>query len=433
MSRNQHNPKYVLYVRVSSDRQDVDNSIAAQEAAAQRYVEAHGGTIIRTYRDEAKSGKVAQRPGFQQMIQDAEDPLRTFDGILVWKLSRFARNRKISVTYKANLAELGIRVISISENTSDSPSGHMLEGIIETVDEFHSANMAADIKEGMRTSTERGFYLARSAPMGYKKIHVKDGAKFRPKLELDRPWNNIPRRVFQLALLDYGFKAIVQTLAEEGFRTPSGALPNFNLVRRILKNPHYTGFTFWDYRNQNDNYAKSHEKAHEEIISPEDWDTVQRKIASRHRRVMHPRTAAAPHLFNDLGICANCNHKIAIKGSGNNRNLYFICNTRSKHTKKACDLPRYPLSVNDPILMESILQHVLDQTNLSRLIRLVRATDADDPTDLEEKLNVIESRFEHLDSRETQLLIALELNTFSSEKIAERMDLVPLPDRFVRI
>ena len=221
MSRNQHNPKYVLYVRVSSDRQDVDNSIAAQEAAAQRYVEAHGGTIIRTYRDEAKSGKVAQRPGFQQMIQDAEDPLRTFDGILVWKLSRFARNRKISVTYKANLAELGIRVISISENTSDSPSGQMLEGIIETVDEFHSANMAADIKEGMRTSTERGFYLARSAPMGYKKIHVKDGAKFRPKLELDRPWDNIPRRVFQLALLDYGFKAIVQTLAEEGFRTPS--------------------------------------------------------------------------------------------------------------------------------------------------------------------------------------------------------------------
>ena len=45
--------------------------------------------------------------------------------------------------------------------------------------------MGADIKQGMRNSVERGFYLARSAPTGYKIVHVKDGGEYRPKLELD--------------------------------------------------------------------------------------------------------------------------------------------------------------------------------------------------------------------------------------------------------
>ena len=145
MPQRKRTKLYVLYARVSSDRQDVDNSMSTQEAAAARFVETHGGTIIRIYRDEAKSGKVEHRPAFQEMIRDAADPDKTFDAILVWKHSRFARNRKVSITYESMLAELGISVVSISENTGDGPAGRMVEGIIESVDEFHSANMGADI------------------------------------------------------------------------------------------------------------------------------------------------------------------------------------------------------------------------------------------------------------------------------------------------
>ena len=190
--------RYALYVRVSSDRQDIENSTSAQIAAATRWVETNGGKIVITYQDDAKSGRVEQRPAFQQMIRDATDENQPFDAILVWKLSRFARNRKISITYKSLLAEHGIRVISISENTGEGPAGRMVEGIIESVDEFHSANMGVDIKQGMRNSVERGFYLARSAPTGYKIIHVKDGGKYRPKLELYPPMEPNPAPCLRL-------------------------------------------------------------------------------------------------------------------------------------------------------------------------------------------------------------------------------------------
>ena len=80
-----------IYVRVSSDRQDVNNSIQAQIDECTRYAKAHNMVVVATYIDEAMSGKVTARPQFQKMIVDAQDPDAPFKTILVWSYSRFSR------------------------------------------------------------------------------------------------------------------------------------------------------------------------------------------------------------------------------------------------------------------------------------------------------------------------------------------------------
>ncbi len=52
----------VLYARVSSDRQDVDLSLAAQLRALRDYAEKDGYSVAREYVDEAESERVADRP-----------------------------------------------------------------------------------------------------------------------------------------------------------------------------------------------------------------------------------------------------------------------------------------------------------------------------------------------------------------------------------
>ena len=74
-----------------------------------------------------------------------------FEAILVWKLSRFARNREDSIIYKSLLRKQGIQVVSINEPVEDTPSGRLLEGIIEVIDEFYSANLAQDVLRGQRS------------------------------------------------------------------------------------------------------------------------------------------------------------------------------------------------------------------------------------------------------------------------------------------
>ncbi len=130
-----------LYARVSSDRQDVDLSVAAQLRALRDYAEKNGYLVAREYVDEAESGRIADRPQFQKMLDEAAKPEAPFKEILVWKFSRFTRKREHAVAFKAMLRRRGVRVVSITEHADDSPTGKLMEAIIESVDEFYSENL----------------------------------------------------------------------------------------------------------------------------------------------------------------------------------------------------------------------------------------------------------------------------------------------------
>ena len=60
---------------------------------------------------------------------------------MVWKFSRFTRKREHAVVLKSMLRRKGLRVVSITEQAEDNPTGRLLEGIIESVDEFYSENL----------------------------------------------------------------------------------------------------------------------------------------------------------------------------------------------------------------------------------------------------------------------------------------------------
>ena len=130
-----------LYARVSSDRQDVDLSISAQLRALRDYARKNDYIVAREYIDEAESGRIANRPEFRKMIDEAARPNAAFQEILVWKFSRFTRKREHAVAFKSMLRRKGIRVVSITEHADDTPTGKLMEAIIESVDEFYSENL----------------------------------------------------------------------------------------------------------------------------------------------------------------------------------------------------------------------------------------------------------------------------------------------------
>jgi len=177
--------KVAVYARVSSERQDTDLSISAQLKALREYALCNNHVVTKEYIDEAESGRSIDRPGFKQMIAVARQKPPPFEAILVWKLSRFARNREDSIIYKSLLRKQGIQVISINEPVEDTPSGRLLEGIIEVIDEFYSANLSQDVLRGMRENASRGFCNGGRAPYGYIRVKVQDGATSRTKLEPD--------------------------------------------------------------------------------------------------------------------------------------------------------------------------------------------------------------------------------------------------------
>jgi site-specific DNA recombinase len=106
------------------------------------------------------------------MLKMARSPRKPFGALLVWKYSRFTRSREDSIVYKTMLRKNGVQVISITEPFEDTPTGRLLEAMIESLDEFYSANLGEEIVRGLRESASRGFYLHNRPPYGYRKYKV---------------------------------------------------------------------------------------------------------------------------------------------------------------------------------------------------------------------------------------------------------------------
>ena len=106
-----------------------ETSIEAQEIECKKFCERNGYNIVGKYKDEAVSAKTDNREEFQKMIADSSKKL--FEGIVVYQLDRFARNRYDSANYKQKLKKNGVRVLSAKENISDDASGILMESMLE--------------------------------------------------------------------------------------------------------------------------------------------------------------------------------------------------------------------------------------------------------------------------------------------------------------
>jgi site-specific DNA recombinase len=160
------------------------------------------------------------RPAFREMVASARRPAKTFDVVLVWKYSRFARSREDSIVFKTLFRKHGVQVVSITEPTEDTPTGRLMEAIIESLDEFYSANLGQEVQRGMRESASRGFCVVGITPYGYRRVKVKDGAKERSKHEIDPVRAPVVAGLFNDVLSGKGLKEIALALKNYGISGP---------------------------------------------------------------------------------------------------------------------------------------------------------------------------------------------------------------------
>ena len=256
--------------------------------------------------DEAESGRVADRPQFREMIDEGSKPKAPFDVILVWKFSRFTRKREHAVAFKSQLRRKGIRVVSITEQAEDNATGRLLEGIIESVDEFYSENLAQEVSRGMREAASRGFRMSAYAPYGYKRVQVQDGPKKRPRLELDPPAAAVVRRIFDMALHGKSILDITKTLNSEGIPTVNGKRWLKTTVHAMLDNEAYTGAIVWGTSAKDRQPPVRVEGAHPAIISKREYQKVKKLLGSRAPKQANPRRASSPYLLSGILKCETC-------------------------------------------------------------------------------------------------------------------------------
>ncbi len=410
-----------LYARVSSDRQDVDLSVAAQLRALRDYAQRNGYLVAREYVDEAESGRIADRPQFSRMLDEASKPEAPFKEILVWKFSRFTRKREHAVAFKSMLRRRGVRVVSITEQADDTPTGKLLEAIIESVDEFYSENLAQEVLRGMREAATRGFWMTTYAPYGYKRVYVQDGIKKRPKLELNPPADAVVRRIFDMVLQGKSILDVTKTLNSEGIPTTNGKKWLKTTIHTMLDNEAYTGTLVWGAKAKDGAPPVRVEDAHPAIVSKRDFQKARKLLASRAPKKMNPRRASSPYLLSGLVKCETCGKAMTAAEAKSGRYTYYICHSLLKRGKGTCETPRLNAKSFEKLIVSEIRENVLTESNIRDLVKLLDEEMDGVAREQRERLETIEEELEDVKKRLGRIWQVIETTDIEMADASERI------------
>ena len=296
--------KVAFYGRYSSVMQ-TEQSIEGQLHVCEQYAATNDLQIVRQYVDRATSGKTDNRPQFLQMISDSERGL--FEGILVYKLDRFARNRYDSLIYKHKLKEHGIRVISATEPLSDTPEGVIFEALIEGMDEYYSAELGRKMKRGKQESFRKGRFIGKLPPFGYK---VTDH-----HLAVDELTAPIAQEIFSRYAAGEKQNKILTDLNRRGIHNAAGRPWNKVNLTMMFKNRIYIGiYSVADYG----------EAVCPAIIDKKVFDMVQKKKQESVHRARANKTDF-DYILTGHMTCARCGASVCGCSMQQGKYHYYQC------------------------------------------------------------------------------------------------------------
>ncbi len=315
------------YIRVSTEEQ-AEYSPASQLHEIQEFAARNNITLLNShiYIDSGISGRKDNRPAFQQMIAAAKGNPRPFDVVLVYKYSRFARDRENSIVYKNILRkQCGISVLSVKEPIDDSDKMSILmESVIEAMDEFYSVNLSEDVRRTQKEKHLRG-ELQSIPSFGYR----VENNHLVPRDD-EAP---IVHEIFSSFIAGVGYYAIARHLNELGIRTHRGNKFENRTVEYIIHNPVYIGkLRRMPAGKANRDYDNPQlmivDGQHQALIDDYTWQAAQQR-AKEIKAICRPYykpASSKKSWLSGLLYCASCGSKMVSGGA----KAGFVCGAYSK-------------------------------------------------------------------------------------------------------
>lgn len=320
----------ISYLRVSTKDQATRNgleeglSIPAQREAAQRKAEQLGAVIVKEFIEPGESGKTARRKALQEMLDYlAEHPVRY---CIINKVDRIARNRLDDAIIHATLRQAGVTLVSVMENIDETPSGMLMHGIMASIAEFYSLNLAQEVTKGLVQKASIGG-TPHKAPIGYLNVRLTDanGHEVRD-VQLDPDRADLIRFAFTAyATGDWSLSKLARELETRGLVTrPTPTFPAKPVtttgLHKILTNPYYQGIvTFREV---------TYPGTHEPLVTPETFEQVQTILQQNH--VTGDKPQKYDHYLKGSIYCG-CGKKLMFERPRNHQGVaydYFTCTGR---------------------------------------------------------------------------------------------------------
>lgn len=350
-----------IYCRQSVEKKD-SISIETQEQECRTKLK-KGDTDVVVYSDRGYSGKNTNRPDFQRLMSDVK--AGRVRKIIVYKIDRMSRSvLDFELTYR-ELKQHHVDFVSATEDfDTTSITGEAMLRVILIFAQLERETIQKRVTDNFYSRAEKGFFMAGSAPLGFKKIADTIDGKKTSRLEEDVSTSCIVRYIYRSYLSGRTIGEIVSELNSAECELKHDIQFNNVRISRILANPVYVranadvysyfkskgailhndvsefagvcGCTVYGRRQGK---TKSKFRAmegeniqlnrHEGLISADDWLRVQYRLSEN--KALKNSGSGTHSWLSGIIKCGFCGYAISVVNGQPNGKRYLYCGGRKHH------------------------------------------------------------------------------------------------------
>jgi site-specific DNA recombinase len=307
----------VIYVRVSTKEQTENLSLPTQLRACEEYCKREGYEVLERFREEGESAKTTDRTELQNLLKYCRTRKGKVHFVVVYNLTRFAREKYDHFALRAFLKSLGISLRSATEPIDDTSTGKLMEGVLAAFAQFDNDVRADRTRAGMRAALEQGRWMW-VPPLGYLNAPKWAGKS----LVADPERGELVKRAFEeFATGRFTKEQVLDKVTRLGLRTRTGRTLNPQSFGRMLTNRLYAGFIHAP------EFGISRRGDFDPLVSDETFYRVQAVIEGRVQTTAPHKRSRPDFPLKGLVRCEACGRWLTASWSKgrNGRYAYYHC------------------------------------------------------------------------------------------------------------
>lgn len=331
-----------IYARVSTARQEEDQTIKTQMAADMELIRQRGFKLVTEYVDEGWSGDILARPALDRLRQDARS--KQWQVLVVYDPDRLARRYSYQELVMDELKEAGIEVVFVTVSTPQNSEEKILHGVRGLFAEYERAKISERFRLGKLRKVKEGHLLVSMPLYGYRYIIKQE--KKHGFYEINEEEARVVRMIFDWVDKEgLTLHKLVRRLESLGIKPRKSRRGVWTTGRlsHLLRHKAYIGEAHWGssyavvpdkplkqgvYRKIRKSSRRTKPEAEwitipvPAIISREQFDRVQLKLQSNRR--MAPGNTKNEYLLAGKIFCS-CGRRRTGEGPLQGKHRYYRC------------------------------------------------------------------------------------------------------------
>lgn len=303
------------------------------------------------------------------------------------------------------------------------------------ISEFERETIADNVRMGLIARSREGRWCG-GVVLGYDVVEIPNEGKKRKntKLEINEREANTVRRIFDLYSQGYGYKAVVNRVNKEGYKTKRNNEFAVSTVKEILKNPVYIGKIRYNVRqdwskkkrnNINPNPILS-EGQHEPIIDIETWNKVQ--VILKERSKKHNKVYDSEFPLTGILKCPVCGAGMTISRSTSKRKdgtkkvlEYYSCGNWKNKGTAVCKSNSIRVEIADEYVLNKIMTLINNKSILKKVIDNINKNKSSKLQPAINELDRIANEINKLNSKKSKNIELFEDGILDKDELSSRV------------